>query len=61
MSFFIGLKSETYAFPRRLHRTVHVYRPGRSPEILENPDFVSCDPELPGFALQMARFGEIFR
>jgi Uma2 family endonuclease len=36
-------------------RTVHVYRPGRSPDILENPNAVSCDPELPGLTLQMAR------
>ncbi|NJR49974.1 MAG: Uma2 family endonuclease [Leptolyngbyaceae cyanobacterium CSU_1_3] len=35
--------------------TVHVYRPGRSPEILERPDTVSGDPELPGFVLRMAR------
>ena len=39
----------------RQSRRVHVYREGRSPEILENPDAVSCDPELPGFALQMAK------
>jgi Uma2 family endonuclease len=39
----------------RKHRTVHVYRPERSPEILEYPDSVSCDPELPGFVLQMAK------
>jgi Uma2 family endonuclease len=39
----------------RKQRTVHVYRPGRSPEILKNPDSASCDPELPGFALQMAK------
>jgi Uma2 family endonuclease len=39
----------------RKPRQVHVYRPGREPEILENPDAVSGDPELPGFVLQMAR------
>ena len=39
----------------RKHRTVHVYCPERSPEILEYPDSVSCDPELPGFVLQMAK------
>ncbi|MGK7876238.1 MAG: Uma2 family endonuclease [Xenococcaceae cyanobacterium] len=39
----------------RKNHKVHVYRPGRSPEILENPEGVSCDPELPGFTLQMAR------
>jgi Uma2 family endonuclease len=39
----------------RKNRTVHSYRPGRSPKILENPDTVSCEPELSGFALQMAK------
>ena len=39
----------------RKHRIVHVYRPGRSPEILESPSNVSCAPELPGCVLQMAR------
>ncbi len=39
----------------RKNRTVHVYRPGRSPEILENPIAVDCSPELPGFSLQMAK------
>jgi Uma2 family endonuclease len=39
----------------RKSRTVYVYRPERSPEILENPDAVSCHPELPGFTLQMAK------
>ncbi|MEL6334357.1 MAG: Uma2 family endonuclease, partial [Cyanobacteria bacterium J06626_26] len=33
----------------RKHRTVHVYRPNQDPQILENPDSVSGDPELPGF------------
>ena len=39
----------------RQNNTVHVYHPGRSPEILENPHSVSCEPELPGFTLQMAK------
>ncbi len=39
----------------RKQRHVHVYRPGQAPKILENPDRVSGDPELPGFQLQMAR------
>jgi Uma2 family endonuclease len=39
----------------RKNRTVHLYRPERSPVILENPDTVSCEPELPGFVLQMAK------
>lgn len=39
----------------RKNCTVHVYRPDRTPEILENPETVSADPELPGFALRMAK------
>ena len=39
----------------RKNRTVHRYRPGQLPEILDNPDQVSCDPELPGFMLKMAK------
>jgi Uma2 family endonuclease len=34
---------------------VHVYRPNRSPEILDNPESVNCEPEMPMFALKMAR------
>ncbi|MGB7086536.1 MAG: Uma2 family endonuclease [Phormidesmis sp.] len=37
----------------RKSRTVHVYRSNSAPEVLENPESVSCDPELPGFSLQM--------
>ena len=39
----------------RKPRQVHVYRPGQEPKILENPDGVNGDPELPGFQLQMAK------
>jgi Uma2 family endonuclease len=39
----------------RKNRKVHIYRLNCDPEILENPEVVSCDPELPGFALKMAR------
>jgi Uma2 family endonuclease len=39
----------------RKNRTVHVYRPNRTPEILDNPETVSADPELPGFILRMAK------
>jgi Uma2 family endonuclease len=39
----------------RKNRKVHIYRSNSDPEILENPEVVSCDPELPGFALKMAR------
>ncbi len=34
---------------------VHVYRPNQSPEILDKPESVSCDPEMPMFALKMAK------
>lgn len=34
---------------------VHIYRPNYDPEILDNPEVVSCDPELPGFALKMTK------
>jgi Uma2 family endonuclease len=34
---------------------VHLYRPNVAPEILEKPETVSCEPELPGFRLRMAK------
>ena len=39
---------------RKAHR-VYLYRSGQLPEILENPDVVSCEPELMGFALKMSK------
>jgi Uma2 family endonuclease len=39
----------------RKHHTVHVYRPEQLPQILENPETVNADPELPGLILQMAK------
>lgn len=39
----------------RKNTTVHIYRPDRSPEILQNPESISADPELPGFVLRMAK------
>ncbi|WP_099238009.1 Uma2 family endonuclease [Synechococcus sp. BDU 130192] len=39
----------------RQNRTVHVYRPQQLPQILENPETVSADPELPGFTLSLAK------
>ncbi len=39
----------------RQQRKVYVYRPNRETEILDNPESVSGDPELPGFVLQMAK------
>lgn len=35
-------------------RTVHVFRPGKPPEVLEKPARVSAEPELPGFELELA-------
>jgi Uma2 family endonuclease len=34
---------------------VHIYRPNLEPELLRNPEFVSCEPELSGFELKMAK------
>ncbi len=39
----------------RKKRQVHVHRPNQPPEILDNPESVSCEPELPLFALRMAK------
>jgi len=39
----------------RKNCTVHSYRRDRTPEILEQPETVSGDPELPRFVLQMAK------
>jgi Uma2 family endonuclease len=39
----------------RKNRQVYIYRPDRSPEVLDRPEFVTGDPELPGFGLQMAK------
>ena len=39
-------------------RRVLVYRPNQLPETLENPTAVSCEPELPGFILDVQ---EIFQ
>ena len=39
----------------RKKRTVHIYRPESTPEILNNPEHVSCDPELPGLTLKMSK------
>lgn len=36
-------------------RKVEVFRPGRPPEVLESPESVSGDPELPGFVMEMKR------
>jgi Uma2 family endonuclease len=39
----------------RKKRKVYIYRPNQEPEILENPETVSGDPEIPGFVLRMAK------
>ncbi|MUH00054.1 Uma2 family endonuclease [Scytonema sp. UIC 10036] len=39
----------------RKNRKVHIYRPNREPEILDNPETVSGEPLLPGFVLQMEK------
>lgn len=39
----------------RKNRTVHIYRRDRAPEILEDPETVSGDPELPEFVLRMTK------
>ncbi len=39
----------------RKNRKVHIYRPKQQPEILDNPETVSCEPILPGFVLRMAK------
>lgn len=39
----------------RKNRQVYIYRPDREPEILDNPESVSCEPEMPKFALKMAK------
>ena len=39
----------------RKARKVYLYRSGQVPEILDNPDGVSCGPELVGFVLKMAK------
>ena len=39
----------------RKNRTVRIYRPERSPKILENPTAADCNPELSGFKLPMRK------
>lgn len=36
------------------HRTVEVYRPGQEPAVFTDPGTVALDPELAGFALELA-------
>ncbi len=39
-------------------RRVYIYRPDASVDVLENPDTLSADPELSGFALDMGNIWE---
>jgi Uma2 family endonuclease len=39
----------------RKNRQVYIYRPNQEPEVLNNPESVSCDPELPLFVLKLAK------
>ncbi|NJM75175.1 MAG: Uma2 family endonuclease [Acaryochloridaceae cyanobacterium RU_4_10] len=39
----------------RKSRTVHIYHPDQTPQILENPEVIEGSPELPGFVLKMAK------
>jgi Uma2 family endonuclease len=39
----------------RRNRNVYIYRPNQEPQLLENPETVSGDPELPGFVLRLAK------
>jgi Uma2 family endonuclease len=41
-----------------LQRQAHIYRPGAQPEILDNPETLSADPELPGFTLDLKSIWE---
>ena len=36
-----------------IERKVHVYRRGCEPELFDNPPAISCEPELPGFSLEL--------
>ena len=36
-----------------LQKQAHVYRPNAQPVILDNPESLSADPELPGFTLDL--------
>ena len=44
-----------------LERRAHIYRPGAQPEILDNPETLSADPELTGFTLDLTRIWEPVR
>ena len=39
----------------RKNRQVYIYRPNQEPEVLDEPESVSCDPELPLFVLKLTK------
>ncbi len=39
----------------RKNRQVYVYRPHQLPDLLANPESVSCEPEMPSFVIKMAK------
>ena len=41
-----------------IERRAHIYRPNAQPEILDNPDTLSADPELPAFTLDLTPIWE---
>ena len=47
----LGLLIDPLTDPKR----VHIYRPNADVQILDEPDEVSADPELPGFTLNLRR------
>jgi len=53
LGLLIDSRSETLR--ERKNRQVYVYRLNQEPEILDNPESVSCEPEMPRFALKMAK------
>lgn len=38
----------------------HIYRPDRPAEVMDKPDRLSAEPELPGFSLQLSRIWSPF-
>ncbi|MEM9009547.1 MAG: Uma2 family endonuclease [Cyanobacteria bacterium P01_F01_bin.86] len=39
----------------RKHRQVYIYRPDQAPEVLDNPESIRCEPEMPRFVLKMTK------
>jgi Uma2 family endonuclease len=53
MEEYIDNSAEMGLLIDRIKRQVHVYRRGRKAKVLDEPETVSCEPTLPGFALDM--------